>query len=65
MVNDLRRVYATQVVAEFLDKWGFIVPGDKAAMAKTLSRYVVAMALASLKAVFDERERVERESRGN
>lgn len=61
IVNDLRNSVAKQLslpIGRFLLKWGFLnTPVD----ARELSRYMVAVAQAMLRAVFETREQIEKE----
>lgn len=59
MMNDFRKLYAasTRHLAVFLVKWGFLDTLEP----KLVTRYVAAMAAASLTAVFRVRQEIEKE----
>ena len=59
MMNDFRKMYGTHgtLLAVFLQKWGFLTTLD----AALLTRYIAAMAGASLRAVFEVRQELEKE----
>jgi hypothetical protein len=67
LMNDLRRVYAAaaKLLGEFLMKWGFLdVVETKEGVtlnSKQLSRYVAAIAQATMKAIVKERAKMEQE----
>lgn len=67
MMNDIRSIYgaAAKLIGEFLMKWGFLdtveVGGSKQLNTRQLARYVAAMAQATLKAVVEERAKMEKE----
>lgn len=61
MVTDLRNILAQEFLGsfgKFLMKWGFISKGVTPAI---LSRYVVAVAQATMSAILEERRKIEQE----
>lgn len=66
-LNDMRKVYAasSKLFGEVLIKWGFVTveqtKGGAQVNTRQLSRYIAAMALASFKALIDERRKMEQE----
>lgn len=62
-VGDLREMLSKHFAIPFglfLQKWGFL-PEEPKAMAAALARYVTAVARVSVRAVFEERMRIEKE----
>lgn len=61
MVTDLRNILAQEFLGsfgKFLMKWGFI---SKGVTPVILSRYVVAVAQATMSAILEERRKIEQE----
>lgn len=61
MVTDLRNILAKEFLGsfgKFLMKWGFI---SKGVTPVILSRYVVAVAQATMSAILEERRKIEQE----
>lgn len=61
MVADLRNIVAedmSKALGRFLMKWGFFANGPTSA---ELSRYVVAVAAAMMRAILETRQQIEQE----
>lgn len=62
---DMRNLFsktAAKPLALFLKDWGFLPESDPAQQVKFLSRYMAAMARAMVRAVIEEREKIEKEA---
>lgn len=70
LFNDVRRLFSVPVflvnLGGFLSRWGFIdLNEDKGLVTKATTRYVAAIARAVLRAVIEEREKIEKERVNN
>lgn len=61
---DMRNLFsktAAKPLALFLRNWGFLPEADPTLQVKFLARYMAAMARAMVRAVIEEREKIEKE----
>lgn len=68
LYNDMRRLFSTPTflvqLGGFLSRWGFIdLNEDKSVVTRSTTRYVAAVARAVLRAMIEEREKIEMESK--
>jgi hypothetical protein len=63
--TDMRNLFsktAAKPLALFLRNWGFLPEADPAKQVRFLARYMAAMARAMVRAVIEEREKIEKET---